>query len=226
MTSLMLAAAFFVGIHVCISGTPLRAAIVGRIGEQPFRGLFSLLSLVGIVWLSRAYARAPLVELWGHVGALKPLALIVIFVACQFVAIGLTTPSPTAVGGESRLDSTEPAQGILRVTRHPFLWGVAIWAAMHLLLNGDAASAVLFGALLLLAVVGPPSIDAKRRRAFGQRWDRFAQVTSNLPFAAIADKRNSFKPSELGAWRIGVGVALYAIFLFSHRWLFGVSPLP
>ena len=59
MASLVLAAAFFVGIHVFVSGTALRGAIVARIGENGFRGAFSLASLAGIVWLSRAYAAAP-----------------------------------------------------------------------------------------------------------------------------------------------------------------------
>jgi uncharacterized membrane protein len=226
MTSLLLAAAFFVGIHLFISGTRLRDALVSRFGEQAFRGLFSLLSVVGIVWLCRAYAHAPHLALWGTAAWLRPLALLVMLAASLFVAIGLTTPSPTAVGGETRLDQAEPAQGILRVTRHPFLWGVALWAAMHFALNGDRASAVLFGALLLLALVGPLSIDAKRQRAFGERWQRFAGVTSSVPFAAIAQGRNSLNLAELGAWRIAVGAAIYVVFLLTHRWLFGVSPLP
>jgi uncharacterized membrane protein len=226
MTSLILAATFFVGIHVFISGTRLRDTIVRTIGERPFLGLFSLLSLAGLVWLCLAYAHAPRISLWGKVDGLRSVALLVMLVSVQFVVIGLTTPSPTAVGGAAQLDEQEPARGMLRVTRHPFLWGAAIWAAMHFVLNGDAAGAVLFGSILLLALVGPLSIDAKRRRAFGERWNRFAAMTSNVPFAAIAQGRNTFRLAELGWWRIALGVALYVILLLSHRWLFGVSPLP
>jgi uncharacterized membrane protein len=226
MVSLVLAASFFVGIHVFISGTPVRGAIVGRIGEQAFRGLFSLLSLVGLVWMCFAYARAPLIPLWGAVAGLHIVALGVTLLAVLFVTIGLATPSPTVVGGEQQLDAPEPAQGILRITRHPFLWGVALWALMHFLLNGDAASAVLFGALLVLALVGPRSIDAKRRRAFGERWERFVGVTSNVPFAAIAQGRNTLRVAELGWTRIAVAVVVYGLILVSHEWLFGASPFP
>ena len=122
------------------------------------------------------------------------------------------------LGGHRRDEAEE--RGFFREPRRH------AWAAMHFALNGDAASAVLFGALLLLAFVGPRSIDAKRQRAFGERWHRFADITSNVPFAAIAQGRNSLNLAELGAWRIAVGAAIYVVLLLTHRWLFGVSPLP
>jgi uncharacterized membrane protein len=224
MPSLLLAAIFFVGIHVVISGTRLRDTIVETTGEAAFRGLFALLSLVGLVWLSLAYAGAPQVELWGPLHALRPVALILTLVAFVLVGLGATTPNPTTVGGESHLDA--PPRGVLRVTRHPFLWGVALWALAHLVVNGDAASLVLFGSLLLLALVGPPSIDAKRRRALGRRWEPFAAATSSVPFAAIVQGRNSLELGELGWWRVAVGLALWALLLALHAPLFGVSPFP
>jgi len=223
MASLLAACAFFVGIHVVISGSPLRGMMVGRIGERPYLGLFSLLSIVGMVWLARAYGRAEHIWLWSPPMALRWTAPVLVLVAFVFVVVGLTTPSPTAAGGESRLDLAEPAQGMLRVTRHPFLWGVALWATTHLLLNGDAASLALFGSLLLLALIGPLLIDAKRRRAFGPKWERFAAVTSNLPFAAIAAGRNRL---QLGAWRVLAAIGAWAAMLAAHPWLFGVPALP
>jgi uncharacterized membrane protein len=226
MISLILAAAFFVGIHAFISGTRLRDALVAQLGAQGFQGFFSLLSLGGIIWLGVAYSHAPFIGLWGKVLAFRPAAMVLVLLAFIFAGIGLTTPSPTAVGGEAQLDQAEPPRGILRITRHPFLWGVALWACTHLVLNGDAASVVLFGSLLLLALVGPPSIDAKRQRAFGSKWDRFAAKTSNVPFAAIVQGRNVLRLDELGLWRIGVGLVAYVALLLSHHWLFGASPFP
>jgi uncharacterized membrane protein len=116
--------------------------------------------------------------------------------------------------------------GILRVTRHPLLWGIALWAFAHLLANGDVASVLLFGTFLVLALLGPFLIDAKRRRARGAAYERFLAVTSNVPFAAIAAGRTSLHAAELGWWRIAAGLLLYVAFLAGHRWLFGVSPLP
>jgi uncharacterized membrane protein len=226
MLSLVLAALFFVGIHVCIAGTRLRDVLVARLGAQGFLGAFSVLSFVGLIWLTTAYADAPYTPLWGELYALKPLVLLVTLVAFVLVVVGLTTPSPTAVGGEGVLDATEPARGILRVTRHPFLSGVALWAAAHLVVNGEASALVLFGSLLVLAVVGPGSIDRKRRRAFGARWERFEAVTSRVPFVAILQGRNRFVASELPRGMLALAVVVYAVVLAVHPLLFGVSPLP
>jgi uncharacterized membrane protein len=226
MDSVVAAAALFVGIHVVVSGTRLRQVIVRRTGENVFRGLFSILSIGALTWLCLAYAAAPLVALWEPPGVVRSAAPLLVLIAVLLAVLGITTPSPTATGGEGLLESTEPARGVLRITRHPFLSGVAIWAATHLAVTGDAAGAVLFGALLLLAVVGPRSIDHKRAARFGPAWARFAAVTSIVPFAAIVRGGGRFVPAELGWWRVALGLAIYGLVLVSHRSLFGVSPLP
>jgi uncharacterized membrane protein len=223
--SLTLAVAFFVGIHVGIAGSPLRDTLTGRLGEQAYLGLFSLVSLVGMIWLTIAYGNAPYVPLWGQLPALRPLALVVVLVAFVLVVVGLTTPSPTVVGGEKALDAAEPAVGILRVTRHPFLWGVAVWAAMHLVVNGHLKALLLFGAILFLGLYGPVSIDAKRARRFGAAWQRYAAVTSNVPFVAIAQGRNAFRPGEIGWGRVGFAVVVFAVVLLMHPLMFGSNPL-
>ena len=143
-----------------------------------------------------------------------------------FVALAFTSPNPTAVGGGVFLAESEPAKGIQRITRHPFLWGVGLWSLTHLTLNGDLASVVFFGSFLILAVGGPFSIDRKRKEAFGDAWNRFAALTSNVPFFAIIKGRNSLKIAEIGWWRAILAVILYGLFLHFHKKLFGVSPLP
>ncbi len=224
MLSLMAAAAFFVGIHIFVSGTPLRGTIVAGIGEKAFQVLFSLISLLGLIWMSWAYAATESAELWEQVAGLRPVTHLLTLLAFLFVAIGVATPSPTAVGGEAALREDEPARGILRITRHPFLWGVAIWAVAHVLVARDLASLIFFGALLLLAIVGPFSIDAKRERRLGEAWTRFADSTSSVPFFAISQGRNTLEVAEIGWWRVAIALVLYAVFLTAHGWLFGVSP--
>jgi uncharacterized membrane protein len=226
VASLFLAALFFVGIHFLVSGTMLRGKIVGLIGERRFLGLFSLMSLIGIVWLSRAYRHAEYFQLWGKPQALRPIALIVMLIAFFFVVLAFTTPNPTAVGGGALLTEKEPAKGIQRITRHPFLWGVALWSLTHLVLNGDLASVVFFDSFLILAVGGPFSIDRKQKKAFGDAWNRFASLTSNVPFMAIIEDRNSLKIGEVGWWRTLLALVVYGLFLHLHKTLFGVSPLP
>jgi uncharacterized membrane protein len=119
------------------------------------------------------------------------------------------------------MKSDEPARGIIRVTRHPLMWGITLWGAAHLLARGDLASLVFFGGFVALAGIGTLLIDARKRASLGDDWKRFAAVTSNVPFGAIVGGRNRFVPGEIGWKRIGVGLALYALLLFAHPYLFG-----
>jgi uncharacterized membrane protein len=226
MVNLIAAAAFFLAIHFGISGTRLRDRLVRVVGDKLFRGLFALASLIGLIWLARAYSHAAHVSLWGQLLALKPVAMPLLLIAFLFIVIGIATPSPTKVGMESQLTREVQVRGMTRITRHPFLWGTALWALVHFVINGDAASSILFGSLLVLAVGGTSSIDAKRRRAFGDRWEQFARQTSNIPFAAIFAGRNQLAPAlrEIGVVRPLVAIAVFAALFFLHGRLFG-APL-
>jgi uncharacterized membrane protein len=227
MFSLLAAAAFFLAIHLLVSGTRVRDALTGRIGQGPYMGLFSLSSVAGLVWLGLAFAEArgqP--AYWDLTPVTRQIQLGVQLLAMLLIVPGLTTPNPTSVRQEGALDRADVVKGMLRITRHPFLWGVAIWAAGHLLVNGDPASLVLFGTMLLLALFGTASIDAKRRRALGPKWDAFAAQTSNVPFGAIAAGRQKLSLGEIGWWRIVLAIAIWALLAWAHPYLFGVRALP
>ena len=230
MTWLVAAAAVFLFIHLAISGTRVRDAITGAIGEGPYMGLFSLASIACLVWLGIAYVHAQRggadPTYWTASDVTKWIQLAVTFVAFMLIVPGLLTPNPTSVRQEGQLQKPDAARGVLRVTRHPFLWGVALWAAGHLMVNGDLASLILFGSLLILSVFGPASIDAKRRRKMGDAWDGFAAKTSAVPFAAIVAGRQSLSLGEIGWWRLAVAVIVWGALVFGHPFLFGVSPLP
>jgi len=227
MFNLSAASAYFLFIHFGVSGTRLRDVLVARLGEGRFRGAFAVASVVGLVWMIYGYRHAPTVGLWGQLPGLRPLAFALVFVAFLFVGVGLVTPSPTRVGMESKLtEGNDIARGMVRITRHPFLWGVALWALVHLIVNGDLASLMLFGSLLVLALGGTVAIDAKRSRKFGDRWAQFAHTTSNVPFAAILNGRNSIVSAlrEIGIVRPLVVVLAYVLTLYLHGLVFG-TPL-
>lgn len=225
MTELALAALLFVGTHLGIAGTRLRALIVARTGEAGYLVAYVVISLVTISWLADAWKAAPYVETWGQVYSVQPLALAGMALAFLLVVIGLTTPSPTLVGAEGLLAGPSPVRGILRITRHPFLSGVALWSVIHLVVNGDQASLILFGSMAVLAIAGAWSIDGKRAEKMGARWETFCEQTSILPFAAILQGRNRLVFAEIGWWRIGLAVAIFFAVLHFHAGLFGVSPV-
>ena len=157
MTNLIIAAAAFLLIHLLVSGTRLRDAIIRTIGQGPYMGLYSLASIALLIWMGFAYAaaqRGPNPVYWSATPVTKWIQLGVTLIAFLLAVPGLATRNPTSVAGEALLDRPNTVQGILRITRHPFLWGVALWAAGHLMVNGDLASLILFGSLFLLAVLG------------------------------------------------------------------------
>ena len=227
MVMLLAAAILFLAIHFLISGTRLRDAITGVIGESPYLGLFSLASLAAIAWLCWSYnvaqASGDNVVLY-DLGRVRDAGVIVVLIAFLLGVPGLMQPNPTAVRGDAV--SQPQAKGVLTITRHPFLWGVTIWSAFHLAANGDQASVILFGSLFLLALFGTHSIDAKRKRKMGERWQAFAAQTSNVPFAAALEGRVKIDWKGMLDWRLAAALALFAIVLFAHPWVFKVSPFP
>src|SRR5690606_32967298 len=94
----------------------------------------------------------------------------------------------------------------------------------HLLLNGERFAVMLFGALGLMVLFGARSIDRKGRARDAEAWDRFAEATSNAPFAAIVQGRNKLRLGEIG-WRGLAGLVVAVVIALAHEALIGVSAL-
>jgi uncharacterized membrane protein len=94
--------------------------------------------------------------------------------------------------------------------------GVALWAASHIVANGEVASVIFFGGFLVLAIIGPLNIDAKLRHRRPVAWQKLAQTTSIVPFVAILQGRNTSEWRELGWWRIALSLVLYAVLWAVH----------
>jgi uncharacterized membrane protein len=148
MTLLVFGLALFLGIHTFTTMRGARAAVIGRIGEGGYKGLYSLLAAVGLVLIVVGFGRyrsGGYIQVWNPPAALlHPIALILLWFA--FVAL-------TA--------AYAPAGRIKSLLRHPMLVAVKAWALSHLLVNGDLGSMLLFGALLAWAVYD--RITLKRR---------------------------------------------------------------
>lgn len=219
------AALAFVGVHV-LTSTPIRAALVKRLGAGGFAGAFSLLSAALLGWLIWAKSVAPFEALWDpapwtrHIPfALMPLAFI-------FLSFAFTNRGPAMGGKEARIAARDPAPGFLKVTRHPMFWGVALWAGSHIPANGDRASVYFFGAFLALALIGMPLQDKKKEALHGAAWGPFALRTSAIPFLAAIQGRSGLKWSDISLWRLLLGLAFFGGFVFAHEFAFGVPVLP
>ena len=222
---LAIPAAVFLGLHLLVAGTGLRAAIVGVLGARTYLGLFAALSLASFVWLILAYRDAPMALVW-YLPQLAWVALLLMpFALLGALAAYTTKPVLAATAAGAAAEGEARAVGIFAVTRHPFLWSVALWAGTHLLVRGDVASLVFFGLLLVLGLVGTLRADAKKRAADAEAWRRLAAATSNVPFAAMVGGRARLSLAELGWWRLAVAAVLYVGLLLVHGRVFGTAIL-
>jgi uncharacterized membrane protein len=104
------------------------------------------------------------------------------------------------------------------------MWGIVLWGVAHVLARGDLASLLFFGGFTVLAGLGTVLIDVRKAATLGEDWKRFAAVTSNLPFGAIAAGRNRFVFGEIGWKRIAIALAAYVLLFLAHPYLFGARP--
>jgi uncharacterized membrane protein len=221
-----MAAVFFVAAHFALSSQPLRQMLATRLGERPFLAIYTLVALAGFTWLLLAYARAPYVTLWPPSVWTRWIPFCVMPFAMILLVSGYLVRNPTVIGQERLLTSTDPAPGILKVTRHPAMWAMALWGLSHIPANGNAASLVLFTSIIVLALGGAAHIDHRRRAAYPQEWQRFVAVTSYVPFAAVASGRNHVALRDIGWVSPLLGLIVFAAFLFGHKWLIGVPAWP
>jgi uncharacterized membrane protein len=223
---LFIATAAFLLSHFVLAFGPLRRAIAGRIGEQAFMILYSLVAVATFAWMCVAYGRAPFEDLWGDPRWARWVAVVVMPVATVLLACGIGTANPGAIGfGNLRAPDRAPV-GIQKVTRHPIMIGIGLWAALHLITNGDAASLILFGGILVLAVGGILHIEVKKRARGGEAWTRFTEASSVVPFAGIIGGRARVSLGEIGWNRMAAGLVLYVVLLLGHRVVIDVPLLP
>lgn len=134
MNWLIFGLALLIGVHLIPSIPPLRWALVMRLGNSAYKGLFSLSALTGLVLIILGMSQAPFIPvwqppLWGT--GLTPLFML----PAMIFVVGAYLPG-----------------NLHRLTPHPMSWGVVMWAVGHLLANGDAASILLFGSLGLYSL--------------------------------------------------------------------------
>lgn len=222
---LSLAVACFVGGHFILSSVNVRGRAASALGETGFRAFYSLAAVATMVWTVMAYKAAPEIELWRAGMTLIHVPSVLMPFACILFVAGLTTRTVTMVGGETLAGEPDAVSGIATITRHPFLWGVALWAIGHTAANGKAAGLVLFGGMAVLALGGMAHIDHRRRVAMGPDWGPVALTTSAIPFLAAIQGRCRIDWRGIGWARIAGGTALYFALPFLHAWL-GAPILP
>lgn len=193
MVPLVLGLLLFFLVHLVPTQPDLRRGLVDRFGVNGYKAAVSVVSLVGLVLIIVGFGKLQVMpgknpELWAppiwtrHLAFLLMVPAMILFVAAE-------VPSR-----------------IRAAVRHPMLAGIKIWAAAHLLANGDLASVLLFGSFLGYAIYD--RISVKQR------------MVAPRPGPASGGVRN-----DLIA--VALGLVLYTFMLFiGHAWLIRVPLLP
>jgi len=214
-----LATLAFVGGHFLLSH-PLRAPLMRLTGEKAFSGIYSLLVALAFAWLIYAHAKAPYVAIWGDPVWAHHLLPLIMVPSVLLVVLGLTSKNPT-LGPQGASALAGVGHGVTAITRHPMLWGFALWAIGHMLANGDQATLILTAGILILSLGGAAAIDAKKLRQLGAPYQAFLAKSSFVPFVAIAQGRAKLNLAEIGLWRIGLAIVVYAALVVLHPYVIG-----
>src|SRR6202167_1455797 len=127
----------FLGAHVFVTMRDRRAKLIAKIGEWPYRGLFSLVSIAGLVLICYGFANyraAGFIVVWNPPAWTRHIVVALMWPASIMVAAAYIPGN------------------IKRVLKHPLLVAVKTWAFAHLCANGDLGGMILFGAVLAWAV--------------------------------------------------------------------------
>lgn len=216
LVNLVAACLAFVGTHFVMSH-PLRAGMVGILGEKGFQGVYSLVSLATFAWMALAFRAAPAhTPLWTGfddiswgIGSLVALVAMVLFAGSLMVR----NPALPMPGAEAAARA-EPA-GVLKITRHPMMWGFALWGVSHLVAAPTARTLVLASAIVFLALVGSHLQDRKKEALMGEAWSAWESKTSYWP------RWSRLVSAGAGPWV--VGTALWLGLSWLHKPLAGIA---
>ncbi|MBU0825868.1 MAG: NnrU family protein [Alphaproteobacteria bacterium] len=182
MSLLMTTCALFVGSHLMLSH-PLRHGLASRLGERGFQIVYSIVAIATFIMLVQAWrGMPPEPPLWAVGEILWILAsIIVLFASVLFMGSLIGNPALAAPGAAAAAQGAP--RGVFAITRHPMMWGFALWAVAHVMVVPTPAQIILSGTIVFLALVGSAGQDGKKARLMGDAWRHWAARTSFIPFA-------------------------------------------
>ena len=181
LDSLIAASVAFVGTHFAMSH-PLRSPMVRILGQGGFMIAYSLVSIAAMAWMYLAFVATPAgAPLWGGYGdAVWIVASAITLVAMVLFAGSLVGNPALPAPGAEQAARREPG-GVFRITRHPMMWGFALWALAHLIAAPTLRTVVVALAIGVLALVGAYLQDRKKAVLMGEAWKEWEAKTRYWP---------------------------------------------
>jgi uncharacterized membrane protein len=207
---LIIALSLFVGTHFLMSH-PLRARLVGALGDKGFQIVYSLVSLGTFVGAIKHYREVPdSAPLWSAGDGIWAVASLLMLIGSMLFAGSIFGNPALATPGAAGFTKTTPT-GALAITRHPMMWGFASWALCHLLVSPQPKIIALCIAIGFLAIAGSAGQDRKKALLMGADWQHWLKQTSFIPFAgqisgrigwAIAMPKRTVLLAGLALWLV------------------------
>jgi uncharacterized membrane protein len=180
---LALASLAFVGTHFLMSH-PLRAGMVSTLGERGFAGVYSLVSILLFGWMIWAYPAATTEApqpYWDAGRSGYAFATLLMWLG-SVLFVGSLRRNPALPRPGKVIERIDEPNGVYSITRHPMMWGFALWAVTHAIVNPTAASLILDFAIAFLALLGAALQDGKKDRLMGEVWRDWRTKTSFMPY--------------------------------------------
>ena len=205
---LIAACVTFVGSHFAMSH-PLRAPMVGSLGEKGFMGVFAIVSLAALAWINFAFKAVPATTpLWsGFDDASWAIASMLTLLAMVLLS-GSFVGNPALPAPDAAQSAEREPRGVFLVTRHPMMWAFGLWAVAHIIAAPTGRTLVVALAILILALVGAHLQDRKKAVLMGAAWSKWQAKTSYWP-------RWGRLLSVGGLWWL-IGTALWLAFTYAH----------
>jgi len=200
LVNLIAACLAFLGTHFALSH-PLRAPMVRALGEKGFAGIYSLVALLTFGWMVWAFRRVPPygVNLWSGFDEVSWTLASLLTLAALLLFLGSLRGNPAFPGVQVHPEGAQPEpRGVFAVTRHPMMWGFALWALAHILIAPTGRTLLLGLTIGFLALVGAHLQDRKKAALMGAGWTAWEAKTHYWP-----------------RWRkiFGAGLGLWAVTL-------------
>ncbi len=219
--NLVAALVTLLGFHYVMSHI-LRKPIIEKVGQRNFILLFSALATAIFVWVILAFARAPAtLPLWPVSGGHWWLATVLMLIA-SILFVGSLFGNPSVPNAKTTALIEGPAKHVFAITRHPMMWGFAIWSAVHLLVSPQEKVIILTVGVGLLALVGSWGQQRRKLVSIGAPWADWLAKTSFVPFGRQVAGKAPWKTAWPGRRIFLLGVLFWLVVSYGHSW-FGIA---